>query len=301
MPAATLGAVYPHRERFLDTIPEASHTVRILLTNDDGIISEGLWAAARGLARVGHLTVIGTTEDWSGCGASIRMPVGTRLRQYPDVPADVVGDVEAYAVDAAPGTAILIGVMSGLFEPFDLIASGSNYGVNIGTDLVHSGTLGAAATGYQRGINAFGISQDRGYTRGEPQEWDGVSDVAERIARWFGTRSGRPILLNVNLPNRRFEQMAGAELVRPVKWGNVGRVDLTVEPEQDGGWTIGVSIDRLIPMPNEPGTDSGAVVAGQIAVSAVVPTGAEVPASPDDLPGLLEALSPATYAGHLSS
>ena len=269
--------------------------MRILLTNDDGITSEGLWAAARGLARVGHLTVIGTTEDWSGCGASIRMPLGTRLVPYPAIPEDVVGEVEAYAVDAAPGAAILIGLMTSLFEPFDLVASGSNYGVNVGTDLAHSGTLGAAVTGYQRGLNAFGISQDRGYTRGEEQEWDGVSDVAERLARWFGGRSGRPILLNVNLPNRRFEQMAGVELVRPIRWGNVGRVDLTVEADGDG-WTIGVAFDRLVPFPNEPGTDSGAVVAGQIAVSAVVPTGAEVPASPEDLPGLLEALSPTSHA-----
>ena len=266
--------------------------MRILLTNDDGIISEGLWAAARGLARVGHLTVIGTTEDWSGCGASIRMPVGTRMKRYADVPADVVGEVEAYAVNAAPGAAILIGLMTDLFEPFDLVASGSNYGVNIGTDLAHSGTLGAAVTGFQRGLNAFGISQDRGYPRDEPQAWDGVSDVAERIARWFGSRPpSPPILLNVNLPNRRFEEMAGAALVRPIRWGNVGRVGLTVEPEHDGGWTIGVSVNSHIPIPNEPGTDSGAVVAGQIAVSAVVPTGAEIPASPDQLGGLLDALS----------
>ncbi len=266
--------------------------MRILLTNDDGITSEGLWAAARGLARVGHLTVIGTTDDWSGCGASIRMPVGTRLRRYPDIPADVVGDVEAYAVDAAPGAAILIGLMTELFEPFDLVASGSNYGVNIGTDLAHSGTVGAAVTGYQRGVNAFGISQDRGYPRGEEQAWDGVSDVAERLARWFGSRPpGHPILLNVNLPNRRIEQMDGVAIVPPIRWGNVGRVDLTVTPEGDDGWTIGVAIDRLIPIPNEPGTDSGAVLAGQLAISAVVPTGAETPPTPDALLGLVEALT----------
>ena len=270
--------------------------MRILLTNDDGITSEGLWAAARGLARAGHLTVIGTTDDWSGCGASIRMPVGTRLRRYSDIPADVVGDVEAYAVDAAPGAAILIGLMSGLFEPFDLVASGSNYGVNIGTDLAHSGTVGAAVTGFQRGLNAFGISQDRGYPRDEPQAWDGVSDVVERIARWFGTRAGRPILLNVNLPNRRFEEMAGVAVVRPIKWGNVGRVDLTVTEEPEGHWTIGVSVDRFFAYPNEPGTDSGAVVAGQIAISPVVPTGSDVPASPDELAGLVAALSSGSHA-----
>ena len=280
------------------TISEVSHIVRILLTNDDGITSEGLWAAARGLARIGHLTVIGTTEDWSGCGASIRMPLGTRLARYPAIPEDVVGEVEAYAVDAAPGAAILIGLMTELFEPFDLVASGSNYGVNVGTDLAHSGTLGAAVTGYQRGLNAFGISQDRGYPRGEDQAWDGVSDVAERLAGWFAGRPiGPPILLNVNLPNRRLADMDGVAIVPPIRWGHVGRVGLTVTPEGDDGWTIGVSVDSRVPMPNEPDTDSGAVLAGQIAVSPVVPTGAETPPSPDELRGLVEALADGTEAG----
>ena len=279
-------------DRIPDTLSEAYTTVRILLTNDDGITSEGLWAAARGLARVGHLTVIGTTEDWSGCGASIRMPIGTRLRRYHDIPADVVGDVDAYAVDAAPGAAILIGLMTELFEPFDLVASGSNYGVNVGTDLAHSGTLGAAVTGYQRGVNALGISQDRGYPRGEDQAWDGVSDVAERLAGWFAGRPvGPPILLNVNLPNRRLSDVAGVAIVPPIRWGHVGRVGLTVTPDGEDGWTIGVSVDSRVPMPNEPDTDSGAVLAGQIAVSPVVPTGAETPPSPHELRGLVEALS----------
>ena len=265
--------------------------MRILLTNDDGITSEGIWAAARGLARVGHVTIVGTTDDWSGCGAAIRIPFGTRLRPYPDVPADVVGDVVAYDVDAAPGAAILIGLMTGLFEPFDLVASGSNYGVNIGTDLVHSGTLGAAVTGFQQGLNAFGISQRRGYPRDEAQAWDGVADVAERVAHWFGGRSGPPILLNVNVPNLRYEAMTGARIVPPVRWGNVGRAKLTVDPSDDGGWTIGVSIDERMQMPSEPGTDSGTVLAGQISVSPVVPTGSGTPASDAELAGLIELLT----------
>jgi len=266
--------------------------VRILLTNDDGISSEGIWAAARGLARVGHLTVIGTTDDWSGCGAAIRVPLGTTLRRYPDVPADVAGEIEAYAVDAAPGAAILVGLTTGLFAPFDLIASGANYGINVGTDLVHSGTLGAAATGFQRGIDAFGISQDRGYPRGEEQAWDGVADVAERLARWFDGRSGPPVLVNVNLPNLPFERMAGARIVPPVRWGNLERSRITVDPLAEGGWALGVWIDRDVAYPDDPGTDVGTIVAGEIALTPVTPTGAGTPARPEDLAGLVEAVTP---------
>ena len=176
--------------------------MRILLTNDDGVASDGLWAVARGLARVGHLTVIGTVEDWSGGSASVRIALDARLFPYEDVPDGLGSNVEAYAIDAAPGGAILVGLMSDLFEPFDLVVSGANYGVNVGSDLAHSGTLGAAVTAYQRGLSAFAISAERGTRRGEPQRWDGVSDVSERIARWLGAWSGAPVLLNVNVPNR---------------------------------------------------------------------------------------------------
>lgn len=260
--------------------------VRILLTNDDGITSDGLWAAARGLARVGTLTVIGTAEDWSGGSASIRLTIGARLTRFDDVPADLAPDVRAYAIDAAPGGAIIAGLMTDLFEPFDLVASGANYGINIGTDLVHSGTLGAAITAYQRGLSAFAISADRGAPRSEPQHWDGVSDVAERVARWMLERDGPPLLLNVNVPNRPLAAMAGASLVPPVRWGNLDRARLVARADGEGAWRLTASIDRQQAYPADPATDSGAVMAGAIAITPVFPTGGidlPSPASLDDL------------------
>src|SRR4051795_1643179 len=87
-------------------VREAPSIVRILLTNDDGITSDGLWAAARGLARVGHLTVIGTVDDWSSGSASTRMTVGARLARFDAVPDDLGPNVEAYSIEASPGGAI---------------------------------------------------------------------------------------------------------------------------------------------------------------------------------------------------
>ncbi|MFN8632610.1 MAG: 5'/3'-nucleotidase SurE [Chloroflexota bacterium] len=265
--------------------------MRILLTNDDGITSDGLWAAARGLSRVGHLTVIGTEDDWSNGSASVRRTIGARLARFTDVPSDVSADVDAYAVDASPGGAILIGMFSGLFEPFDLVVSGANWGVNVGGDLLHSGTLGAAATGFQRGATAFGISQERGIYRGDPQRWDGLADVVERVARWMLGRAGSPILLNVNVPNLAYGEIDGAELVRPVGWSNAERVAYGAQSEEHGVWRVTADIDNEMQLPDEPGTDAGAIVAGRIAVTHVLPTGWRVPAGPDDLHDLIALLS----------
>src|SRR4051812_30208520 len=151
------------------------------------------------------------------------MSIDARLARYADVPDGIGPGVEAYSIEAAPGGAILAGLMSDLFEPFDLVASGANYGINVGGDLVYSGTLGAAATGYQRGLPAFAISAERGVNRGQPQRWEIVADVAERLARWMGGRRGSPLLLNVNVPNLALADTAGARLVRPGRWANLDR------------------------------------------------------------------------------
>jgi 5'-nucleotidase len=266
--------------------------VRILLTNDDGIRSDGLWAAARGLARAGDLTVIGTADDWSNGSASIRHMIGSRISKFEEVPDDLRDGVEAYSIEASPGGAVLAGVMTGLFERFDLVVSGANYGINIGGDLLYSGTFGAALIGYQRGYTSFAISSERGVTRGEEQRWDGVADVAERIAAWMLKRQGDPILLNVNVPNRRFAEMDGARVVRPVSWANLDRANLGVESDGEGGWRITANFSRLVPSTDDPDTDFAAIFAGQIAVSHLVPIGRPGLPPPADIDDLLAALAP---------
>jgi 5'-nucleotidase len=270
--------------------------VRILLTNDDGVASDGLWAAARGLARAGDLTVIGTMDDWSGGSASIRLHSGwagsTRLLPYTDVPADLANSVQAYSIDAAPGGAILVGLMCDLFEPFDLVASGANYGNNIGSDLAHSGTLGAAVTAYQRGLSAFAISAERGAPNGQPQRWDIVSDVSELVARWLGAWTGKQLLLNVNVPNLPLAETRGATIVPPVPWGHLDRAGFAAEPHPEGGWQIKTKISPERLRPDTPTTDYGAVLAGLIAVTPVSPTGGPPIYAPPELDDLIRALTP---------
>ena len=266
--------------------------MRILLTNDDGITSDGLWAAARGLARVGDLTVIGTADDWSNGSASIRHVIGSRIARFYEIPDDVPAGVDAYLIEASPGGAVLAGVLTGLFPPFDLVVSGANYGVNVGGDLLYSGTFGAAVIGFQRGVTSFAISSERGVNRGEEQRWDGVADVAERIAAWMLRRQGTPILLNVNVPNRRLSETVGARIVKPVRWANLDRANLNAEPESDGTWRIAANFSRLLPGVEDPETDYAAVLSGAVAISHLHPIGWAAEPPPPDLHDLVASLAP---------
>jgi len=129
----------------------------ILLTNDDGIDSAGLWAAAETLARVGDLTVVAPDRQWSGAGRSV--PPNTpgrifrRQRRIGDAPRTV------YAVEGTPAQAVLFGILEILPEPPDLVVAGINAGENVGTSVTLSGTIGAVLEAAGAGIPALAVSR----------------------------------------------------------------------------------------------------------------------------------------------
>ena len=129
---------------------------QILLTNDDGIKSPGLWAAAEALDELGYVTVIAPREQASGTGRSF--------------PSTYDGQVHAekllvngkewtvHALGGTPAMAVLYGIFDLIPGQPDLIVSGINYGLNVGSGVTISGTVGAALEGAAAGIPSMAIS-----------------------------------------------------------------------------------------------------------------------------------------------
>jgi 5'-nucleotidase len=128
----------------------------ILLTNDDGIDSPGLWAAAQELARLGTVTVVAPKEQYSGAGRS--------LPPHSDgviVPRQVKingATCMAYGVGGSPAQAVLHGLLEILPQPPALVVSGINYGENVGVGVTVSGTIGAALEAAARGVMGLAVS-----------------------------------------------------------------------------------------------------------------------------------------------
>ena len=132
----------------------------ILLTNDDGIDSPGLWAAAHALAPLGAVTVVAPRTQCTSVGRAM--------------PATHTGVIEvrefslngtrwaAYAADATPALAVMHGVLEILPRQPDLVVAGINYGENIGSAVTASGTVGAALEGADFGVPALAVSQETG-------------------------------------------------------------------------------------------------------------------------------------------
>jgi 5'-nucleotidase len=130
--------------------------IQILLTNDDGIQSPGLWAAAEALSCLGYVTVAAPRDQWSGAGRS--HPSHTDGRINPQT-LNVHGkDWTVYAVGGTPAQTIAYGIMEICPRKPDLVVSGINYGENVGTGTTVSGTVGAALEAAAFGIPALAIS-----------------------------------------------------------------------------------------------------------------------------------------------
>jgi len=129
---------------------------QILLTNDDGIQSPGLWAAAEALSDLGYVTVAAPREQSSGMGRSL--PLGSDGAIRPET-LNVRGkDWTVYAIGGTPAQAVLHGVLEISSRRPDLVVSGINYGENVGDGVSISGTVGAALEGAGLGIPSLAVS-----------------------------------------------------------------------------------------------------------------------------------------------
>jgi 5'-nucleotidase len=129
---------------------------QILLTNDDGILSPGLWAAASALEEIGYVHVVAPREQSSGMGRS--MPNTSDGIIEPQQVTVNQREWTVYAVGGSPAQAVLHGIFEIVPRKPDLVVAGINYGENLGLGITVSGTVGAALEGADSGIPALAVS-----------------------------------------------------------------------------------------------------------------------------------------------
>ncbi len=128
----------------------------ILLSNDDGIRSPGLWAAAEALSSLGYVTVAAPREQRSGSGRSMPVDSDGILREEHVQIGDKLWPV--YAVGGSPAQAVQHGILELSPRLPDLVVAGINYGENVSVSVTISGTVGAALEGAAAGIPAIAVS-----------------------------------------------------------------------------------------------------------------------------------------------
>lgn len=166
---------------------------QILLTNDDGIHSPGLWAAAKELSKIGYVTVAAPREQHSGAGRSVPSKSDGEIKEV----KLKIGDQEwtCYSVGASPAQTVNYGIFGILkFKP-DLVVSAINYGENPSVDITMSGTVGAALEGASSGIPSLAVSVQL-----ESQDYLGYSDEVDFSTAAIFTRRFAKLLLEKKMP-----------------------------------------------------------------------------------------------------
>jgi len=161
----------------------------ILVTNDDGVRSEGIHALAEALAPLGDVTVVAPQLEASAIGHALTLRRPLRLERLGE---------GIYSVDGTPTDCVNIAITKVLRGRPDLVVSGINKGYNIGDDVTYSGTVAGALEGALLGIPSIAVSLER--TREVPQ-FQHAAAAAATVAAAVLQRGLPPrTLLNLNVP-----------------------------------------------------------------------------------------------------
>jgi 5'-nucleotidase len=248
--------------------------MRILVTNDDGIDSEGLRILARAMTAFGDVVVAAPDTEYSGAGAAL----GALHIVQPEVHRRVISGVpQSWAVTGPPALCVMFSRLGVFGPPFDLVVSGINPGANVGRSVYHSGTIGAALTARNGGISGVAISQavrdfgveGQGWDEMlEGQLWESAATVAEAVVGALVAALPRePVVVNVNVPNLPVAEMKGwrRTIVGTVPPRAMAGAVLEPKFGHDDAFKVKMSWGEAVTLPIE--TDGGAVENGEVSIT----------------------------------
>ncbi len=162
---------------------------KILVTNDDGVFSEGIKLLAEALADLGEVTVVAPDREQSASGHSLTLHRPLRMRQLED---------RTYSVDGTPTDCVNLAVAWLMKDARpDLVVSGINFGCNLGEDVTYSGTVSATFEASILGIPSLALSQEVS----EHFSFEPAAGVAQTLVeRVLRADAPSDLLLNVNIP-----------------------------------------------------------------------------------------------------
>ncbi len=126
--------------------------MKILITNDDGVDALGIRLLAQWAQKLGEVTVVAPKRGQSAKSHAIEIVEAFEIKKVP-----FVNGLEAYSVDSTPADCVRFGIV-GLHRTYDLVLSGINKGVNVGGDIVYSGTIAAVFEAVKQGVKAIAFS-----------------------------------------------------------------------------------------------------------------------------------------------
>ena len=231
--------------------------MRILVTNDDGIHAPGLETLER-MARsiADDVWVVAPAEEHSGAGHSLSLANPIRYREI---------EAKRFEVAGTPTDCVVMAVRRIMPGNPDLVLSGVNRGQNLAEDITYSGTVAAAMEGTALGFKSIALSQVTGIHGNGFSYAVAEQHGAALVKKLMGMEFGPGVLINVNFPDCRADEMHGIEVTRQGKRDqNMLILDERVDARGRNYYWLGFKRERG----NPPiGTDLWAVFNKRISVT----------------------------------
>jgi 5'-nucleotidase len=197
--------------------------MKILVSNDDGYQSPGLLALAAGLRHLGEVVVVAPERDRSGASNSLTLDVPLRATRM---------DNGFIRVDGTPTDCVHLAITGLLDAEPDIVVAGINHGANLGDDVLYSGTVAAATEGRFLGLPAIAVSMDAR----EPRHLETAVRVACLLVERLRVEPlDANLILNVNVPDRPYAELAGFAATR---LGHRHKAEPVVAAQDPRGRTI---------------------------------------------------------------
>jgi 5'-nucleotidase len=162
--------------------------VRILLSDDDGVLAPGLTILAAELRKMGEVFVCAPDRVRSGASSALTIHEPLLAEQL---------SKNCWGVSGTPADSVKLALSELMPEPPDIVVSGINNGLNTGSNVLYSGTVAAALEAAQLGITSFAVSRKFA----ENDDFHAEARLAVKIiARLAKGRLGLRTAFNINLP-----------------------------------------------------------------------------------------------------
>ncbi|HAS52090.1 MAG TPA: 5'/3'-nucleotidase SurE [Gammaproteobacteria bacterium] len=226
--------------------------MRILVSNDDGYQAPGILCLAAALREVAEVIVVAPDRDRSGASNSLSLKNPLYVTEH---------EPGFYSVEGTPTDCVHVAI-TGLLEPEpDMVISGINHGPNLGDDVIYSGTVAAAMEGRFLGLPAIALSQ----ASFQPQHLATAARIAVWLVRQLRERPLPPdTILNVNVPDRPWEALAGIQATRLGHRHKSEPVVKSIDPRGRPIYWVGPAGPE---QESGPGTDFHALRTGHVSIT----------------------------------
>ncbi|MGO5064817.1 5'/3'-nucleotidase SurE [Clostridium sp. LCP25S3_F8] len=200
--------------------------MNILLTNDDGIDAEGINTLAKLLSKYHNVIMVAPEDQRSASGHSITIyePIVVKQVRKPY-------DIEAYSISGTPADCVKVALDKLISNNIDIVISGINKGLNMGNDILYSGTVSAAIEGSMYKIPSIAVSAE--FVRGKKENYEiAAKYTLEIINRVKKEKLKNDVVLNLNIPFCSEEEIKG---IKVCKVGNrIFNTRFSEEIDEDG-------------------------------------------------------------------